>query len=268
MSGTSTRHGGTDQVAHAFVPTGLAGAGSHPYVATGCAAFGEDSSSAAQGSNACGGRFDGTEDLRRRRMESASARRRQAPHLAQGPSGRRRHHQGHLRHRSDHYRRRKETHSESSRQTLAVSDMRGKARDRKRSLIGRRALLAREPCASRARRPHDPYVMSSLFSHFSKNFLRCRDVPGICRRSRVSKLQKVEITTCTASGSIAMCAAGSAKKCPSRASGGMSSPRRDRSEKAPQAVRGRGDYPEAATSVWPEDLPLRAEAVMASPTVR
>jgi hypothetical protein len=38
------------------------------------------------------------EDLRRRRMEGASARGGQAPHLAQDPSGRRRNHQGHHRH--------------------------------------------------------------------------------------------------------------------------------------------------------------------------
>ena len=45
-----------------------------------------------------GGRFDGTEDLRRRRMEGASARGGKASHMAQDPPGRRRKCQGHHRH--------------------------------------------------------------------------------------------------------------------------------------------------------------------------
>ena len=122
------RHGRIGEFADAPVSTRLSGAGSHPDVATGGAAFGEDSPAATPGSDTCRGRLDGPEDLRRRRMgesgvsgstasrrcnrsavpsrawNGAAARGEQAAHLAQDPSGGRRNHQGH--HRNRNYRRR------------------------------------------------------------------------------------------------------------------------------------------------------------------
>ena len=75
--------GRTAERADAGVRAQFAGAERHPHVETDPAAFRQDSPAAAQGCDACSGRFDGSEDLRRREMESVPARGRQAPHLAQ-----------------------------------------------------------------------------------------------------------------------------------------------------------------------------------------
>jgi hypothetical protein len=84
--------------------------------------------------------------------------------------------------------RRKEIHSESSKQTLAARDMRESPGSKTIPHWSPRAACARTLRKQRAATSRF-LCHVKFFLHFFQNFLRRRNVFGIRRRSRVSKLQ-------------------------------------------------------------------------------